>query len=47
MNFILDYEQVIQKLKQMVELSKIKQEKNIGMTRYGLPIQHFTQYERI
>lgn len=42
MNLILDYEQVIQKLNEMVISKKIKQEENIGITKYGLPIQHFS-----
>lgn len=42
MNLILDYEQVTQKLEQMVKSCKIKQEENIGITKYGLPIQHFS-----
>lgn len=42
MNCILDYEQVTQKLNEMVEMKRVKQEKNIGMTKYGLPIQHYS-----
>ena len=42
-NKILDYEQVIKKLKSLVNNSTlIKKEEPIGYTTYNLPILHYT-----
>ena len=42
-NKILDYEQVLEKLKSIKQSSNIiKKEKPIGITSYGLPILHYT-----
>ena len=41
-NKIYDYEQVMEKLDQLVHNSIITEEKDIGKTKYGLPIKHYS-----
>lgn len=41
-NKIYDYEQVMEKLNQLVQNSIITEEKDIGKTKYGLPIKHYS-----
>lgn len=41
-NFILDYEQVQEKLNEMQKCKKIIKENDIGITKYGLPIEHYS-----
>lgn len=39
---IIDYEQTKEKLQDIVEKGIIKKEDNLAITKYGLPIEHFT-----
>jgi len=41
-DYILDYEQVLDKLDNLSKTTKILKEKNIGITRYGLPISCYS-----
>lgn len=41
-NIILDYEQVEDRLKDIINLGVIRQEEDIGTTTFGLPIHHYT-----
>lgn len=42
MKQIMDYEQAEQRLEEMVAQGGIKQEEDLGITTYGLPIHHYT-----
>ncbi len=39
---IIDYEQTKEKLQDIVKKGTINKEKNLAITKYGLPIEHFT-----
>ncbi|MBR3134371.1 MAG: hypothetical protein IKG56_02805 [Clostridia bacterium] len=41
-NIILDYEQVEDRLKEIIGLGVIKKEEDLGETTFGLPIHHYT-----
>ena len=41
-DYILDYEQVLDKLDDLSKNTKIKRENNIGITKYGLPINCYS-----
>ena len=41
-DYILDYEQVLDKLDDLSKNTSIKRENNIGITKYGLPINCYS-----